>query len=87
MNLFNFMCTDRKNNMKNETLKILKINYKWFIAGLFLVLLGYIILSINSTHEPYEKAVFAWHKLTLAPIILLGGYFSIGFSILSPTKK
>jgi hypothetical protein len=73
--------------MKNETLKILKINYKWLIAGIFLVILGYLILSINTGNKPYEQTVFAWHKLTLAPIILIGGYFSIGFSILTSKEK
>jgi len=73
--------------MDKETLKNFKINYKWFLAGIILILLGYIILSINPVDQSYEKTVFAWHKLTLAPIILVIGYFSIGFSIFKPTKK
>jgi hypothetical protein len=67
--------------MNNQSLKILKINIRWFLAGIILLLLGFIILSVGSTNLPYEKTVFAWHKITLAPIIIVAGYLSIGLSI------
>jgi hypothetical protein len=67
--------------MSNPSLKILKINIKWFLVGIILLLLGYIILSVGSTNLPYEKKVFAWHKITLAPIVIVAGYLSIGLSI------
>jgi len=69
-------------------LNYLKLNIKWLFAGIFLLILGYIILGWNSPDKKtYEETVFAWHKLTLAPIFLLTGYLFIGISIMIRSKK
>jgi hypothetical protein len=76
-----------KKTMAKQPLIILKINRKWFISGVILLLLGYIILQINRPETNWESAVFAWYKLILAPIILISGYFFIGLSLFIPSKK
>jgi len=50
--------------------------------------LGYIILGWDNNPVPrsYEATVFAWHKITLAPIIILLGYAVIGLSIMHQKK-
>jgi hypothetical protein len=73
--------------MERRSLKFLKINSIWLIAGIILLILGYSILQISGEGKTWEQQVFAWHKLTLAPIILISGYVSIGLSILIPAKK
>lgn len=73
--------------MKGQTLNFLKLNIRWLVVGIFLLLLGYIILAWTPVGKSYEDTVFAWHKLTLAPIVLLSGYFCIGLSIMIKAKK
>jgi len=73
--------------MKGPSLNFLKLNVKWLVAGLFLLIFGYIILAWAPTGKSYEGTVFAWNKLTLAPIVLLLGYVMIGFSIMYQPKK
>ncbi len=73
--------------MKHQPLNFLKIHIKWFLAGIFLLILGYVILQINLEGKTWEQTVFAWHKLTLAPVILIAGYVFIGLSIFIPAKK
>jgi uncharacterized BrkB/YihY/UPF0761 family membrane protein len=73
--------------MKKQQLKILKINYKWFIAGIFLLLLGYIILSLNGNAKTWDESIYAFHKITLAPILLIIGYVCVGCSIMLPRKS
>lgn len=74
--------------MKGESLKYLKLNIRWLATGIFLLISGYIVLGwAPSTNASYEETVFAWHKLTLAPIILLSGYGCIALSIMRKTKK
>jgi len=89
MNLFNLRCTEVKIDfMKDKSLNYLKLNIRWLITGIFLLILGYVVLGWTpSGHKSYEETVFAWHKLTLAPIILLTGYVCIGLSIMIRTKK
>lgn len=74
--------------MKSPVLNYLKLNIKWLVAGIFCLLLGYVILAWNPDgSKSYEETVFAWHKLTLAPIILLSGYVLIGISIMIRPKR
>jgi hypothetical protein len=69
--------------MKAQTLKFLKINTVWFVIGIILIISGYVIMGWNTSQSAtYEQRVFAWHKLTLAPIVLIMGYFSIFLSIM-----
>jgi len=73
--------------MNGQSLNFLKLNTKWLIAGILLLLLGYIVLGWTSSHASFEERVFAWHKMTLAPILLLSGYIFIGVSIIVRSKK
>jgi Protein of unknown function (DUF3098) len=73
--------------MKDQVLNFSKLNIKWLLVGLFLLVLGYVILGWGSVGKSYEATVFSWHKMTLAPIILLLGYVTIGFSIMHQSKK
>jgi hypothetical protein len=74
--------------MKNETLNFPKLNIYWLLLGLFLIISGYVIMGWSTASTlPYEQRVFAWHKLTLAPLVLLTGYLSIVFSIMFRSKK
>lgn len=73
--------------MSDNSLKIHKINNKWLIAGIILLILGYTILSYTPHNSSYVKTVFAWNKLTLSPIVLFAGYLFLGLSIALPNKK
>jgi len=74
--------------MKAPLLNFLKLNVKWLVAGIVFLILGYIILAWSPAGtKSYVNTVYAWHKMTLAPIILLLGYVMIGLSIMRPSKK
>ena len=74
--------------MNVQSLNFLKLNIKWFIAGILLLLLGYIVLGWTSVNaQSFEARVYAWNKVTLAPILLLSGYIVIGISIMVRSKK
>ncbi len=74
--------------MKGQSLNFLKLNVRWLAVGVILLILGYVILGWNSASvKSYEETVFAWHKLFLAPVILLLGYSIIGLSVMLQSKK
>jgi hypothetical protein len=74
--------------MKGQSLNFLKMNIKWLLFGILLLLLGYIVLGWTPASAlSFEERIFAWHKLTLAPILLLSGYVLIGVSIMVRSKK
>jgi len=71
-----------------ESLNFLKLNVKWLGIGILLLLLGYVVLGWNSASAPsFETRLYAWHKVTLAPFLLLLGYICIGISIMVSSKK
>jgi hypothetical protein len=73
--------------MTEQPLKILKLNIKWVLTGIIILILGYIILSINLETSSYENKVYAWHKMTLAPITIIAGYIILGLSIFKTNKQ
>jgi hypothetical protein len=74
--------------MKGPTLNFVKLNVRWLTAGIILVILGYILLGWNTDSSKLSNlSVFAWHKITLAPIMLLLGYLSIGIAVMTRLCK
>lgn len=74
--------------MEENMLNFHKLNIRWLVAGIFLLILGYIILGWTpSGNLSYTEIVFSWHQLNLAPVIILSGYLLIGISIMVRTKK
>ena len=59
-----------------------KKNYQLMIAGVFMIVLGFIIMSMDS-----EQHGFGFLGLTLGPIVVMGGFIIEIFAILrKPTK-
>jgi uncharacterized membrane protein len=58
-------------------------NYQWMIIGLVALVIGFVIMSIDS--EPYG---FGFFGLTLGPIIVMGGFIIEIYAILHrPEEK
>lgn len=58
-------------------------NYQWMIIGLVALVIGFVIMSIDS--EPYG---FGFLGLTLGPIVVMGGFILEIFAILHrPEEK
>ena len=74
--------------MRQKSLNFLKINRKWLLSGVITLTLGYITMGWNiPTNNQIGTNIFAWHKLTLAPILLITGFILIGISIMIEPEK
>jgi hypothetical protein len=53
-----------------------KINYMLMIAGIFLILFGYMLMSGGGSNDPkvFNPAIFDTQRLTIAPIMVIAGY-------------
>lgn len=61
-----------------------KSNYQWLIAGIGLLIIGYILMSGGASEDPtaFSDEIFNFRRITLAPIVVLTGYGTIFYAIL-----
>lgn len=63
-------------------------NYKLLIIGIATVVIGMFLLSGGGTENPNEfnPEIFSFRRITLAPLVLLGGYGFIIYAIMKKSK-
>ncbi|MCB0806567.1 MAG: DUF3098 domain-containing protein [Bacteroidales bacterium] len=61
-----------------------KQNYKLLFAGLFLILVGFVLMIGGGSDDPnvFSDDIFNFRRLTLAPILILAGYVIEIFAIM-----
>lgn len=59
-------------------------NYVFFLLGLGLLVLGYLLMSGGGVEDPnaFSEAIFSARRITVAPLTVLLGYGVIFYSIL-----
>lgn len=64
-------------------------NYLLFFAGILLLVVGNILLSGGGSDDPqvFNPEIFNSQRLVAAPLMLLAGFVTIGFSIMWRFKK
>lgn len=66
-----------------------KENYKWMIIGGMIVILGMILMSGGRSQDPNSfdpKVVYSTVRVTIAPILIIGGLLVELFAILRKPK-
>ncbi len=65
-----------------------KMNYILLLAGLVLLILGYLLMIGGESKDPaqFSYAIFDFQRLTLSPILLLAGFIVEVFAILYKRK-
>jgi hypothetical protein len=67
-----------------------KENYRWMLAGLILIALGLILMGGGKSKDPNvfnPKEIYSFTRITLAPILILGGFVVEIFAIFRKDKK
>lgn len=88
------MKDNKKKNVKQESpteeMVFSWSNYKWMLAGVLLLVVGFVLMAGGGSDDPnvfnYE-AIFSWRRIVLAPIVVLGGFGVVGYSIFSRKNK
>jgi len=59
-------------------------NYVLLLAGAAVILLGMILMSGGGSDSPdeFDYAMFSWRRITLAPILVIGGFVFEIYAIL-----
>ena len=67
-----------------------KINAYIILGGLVVVLIGYILMNGGGSADPNTfnaEELFSTRRITIAPIVVLLGYITIGVGIMYRAKK
>lgn len=61
---------------KNPHLPLTRRNYVWLLVGFGIVLLGFVLMAGGGSKSPdeFNYAMFSWRRITLAPILVIGGF-------------
>lgn len=65
-----------------------RINYQLMLAGIGLILLGFILMSGGGSDDPKEfnEAIFSPVRITIAPLLVLSGFLLEIYAIVKKSK-
>ena len=63
-------------------------NYKFFLAGVALIVLGYLLMMGGGSEDPnqFNPEIFSDRRITLAPLVCLTGFAAIMIAIMRKPK-
>jgi hypothetical protein len=67
-----------------------KENYRWMLIGIVIIALGLILMAGGKSKDPNvfnPKEVYSFTRITIAPILILGGFVVEIFAIFRKDKK
>ena len=75
-----------KNNEQKPDFLFEKVNYKFLMIGIGVIVLGFILMSGGGSDDPtvFSEDVFSFRRIRLAPTVVLIGF---GINIYSIFKK
>ena len=83
----------RNDNMKNNEQKpdflFEKVNYKFLLIGIGVIVLGFILMSGGGSDDPkvFSEDVFSFRRIRLAPTVVLIGFGITIYSIFKNSKS
>lgn len=66
-----------------------KLNYKLLAIGLLIIVLGFALMIGGKSEEPtgFNPEIFNFRRITLAPMLVLGGFLFEIFAIMYRGKR
>ena len=61
---------------ENPRMPLTRRNYILLAVGFAIILLGFILMAGGGSDSPdtFNYAMFSWRRITLAPILVIGGF-------------
>ena len=78
-----------KNNEQKPDFLFEKVNYKFLLIGIVVIVFGFILMSGGGSDDPkvFSEDVFSFRRIRLAPTVVLIGFGITIYSIFKSSKK
>lgn len=69
---------------ENPRMPLTRRNYILLAAGFAIIVLGFVLMAGGGSDSPdeFDYAMFSWRRITLAPILVIGGFVVEIYAIL-----
>jgi len=81
--------TDKKMALspeKEAAMAFTKKNYMLVLIGLAIIIIGFVLMSGGGSPDPANEftgdELFSFRRITLAPIVVIGGFVFVGYAIM-----
>jgi len=66
-----------------------KENFKYIAIGVGILIIGFLLMAGGKSPDPnvFNPEIFSFRRITLAPIIVVGGFAFIGWAIMKKPKE
>lgn len=66
-----------------------KENYKLLVIGMGIIIFGFILMIGGASDDPtvFSEEIFSFRRITLAPIVVLGGFIFVIWAIMKKPKE
>ena len=75
--------------VNEETHLFTKENYKWMLIGLVVMAIGFFLMAGGKSPDPNvfnDNQIYSFRRITLAPILIVGGLVIEIFAIIKKPK-
>lgn len=72
-----------------ENVLFTKDNYKWMLIGAIVLTLGFFLMAGGKSPDPNvfdDAAIYSFRRITLAPILIVGGFVIEIYAIIKKQK-
>lgn len=73
---------------KERRMPLTKENYKLMLIGFGVIVLGFVLMAGGGSTSPdeFNYDMFSWRRITLAPILVVGGFVFEIYAIMKKPK-
>ena len=74
---------------KKQPMPLTKKNYIYMLAGVLIIVLGFVLMSGGGEHTAteFDESIFSFRRITLAPIVVIAGFAFEVFAIMKRFEK
>lgn len=75
-------------DVNKEQMPFTMKNYITILAGVVLLLVGFVLMSGGGEHTAteFDYSIFSFRRITLAPVVVIAGFVVVGFGIMKRFK-